>query len=230
MSTSDASNLRQRRGHASAADSSKSGNAAANGKLEDKPILELLESPAMPWYLRPDALIAWAFLLVGAISRFYDIGEPRLIVFDETHFTKFLTWYWSGHYFVDIHPPLAKGVFALVLKYLTDFKGAREDHVKWWTNDGFVGTNDWKLLYEQVGGGAWRCRRWMDENACSLLYSFTSTTALHEHGRGPCPSVPIFDFDVSAVLRRALHHPPPDERSHRHHHDPRRLPDRARCR
>jgi dolichyl-phosphate-mannose--protein O-mannosyl transferase len=36
-----------------------------------------------------------------------------------------LNRYFTGHYFVDIHPPLAKLVFAWVLS-LTPFKGAEE--------------------------------------------------------------------------------------------------------
>ncbi len=58
---------------------------------------------------------------------------PRLLVavFDETHFTKFATWYVTGHYYVDIHPPLAKLVFAWVLQ-ARGFIGAEEEHVVWW--------------------------------------------------------------------------------------------------
>jgi dolichyl-phosphate-mannose--protein O-mannosyl transferase len=85
-------------------------------------------------------------LVVGLVTRLWNIADPRTQVFDETHFTKFATWcerprhhvlrvrdstaaahpvkrvffvvavgrYVSGHYYVDIHPPLAKLVFALV--------------------------------------------------------------------------------------------------------------------
>lgn len=56
--------------------------------------------------------------------------------------------YVSGHYFVDIHPPLAKLVYAAILVAF-GFKGAGELNVKWWTNDGFIGTRDWELLYAE---------------------------------------------------------------------------------
>ena len=69
------------------------------------------------------------------------------------HFTKFSTWYVSGHYFVDIHPPLAKLAFAAVL-WAVGFSGAHETDVKWWTDKGFVGTIDWKLLYDPAYGEA----------------------------------------------------------------------------
>jgi dolichyl-phosphate-mannose--protein O-mannosyl transferase len=55
-------------------------------------------------------------------------------VFDETHFTKFATWYVTGHYYVDIHPPLAKLVFAWVLQ-ARGFIGAEEEQVEWWYVD-----------------------------------------------------------------------------------------------
>ena len=50
----------------------------------------------------------------------------------------------------DIHPPLAKLVFAVVLM-LRGFVGAEEERVVWWGKDGFVGTKDWMLLYVENG-------------------------------------------------------------------------------
>jgi dolichyl-phosphate-mannose--protein O-mannosyl transferase len=79
--------------------------------------------------------VDWAILavlaVVGAVTRFYNIGDPRDIIFDETHFNKFSTWYVSRHYYVDIHPPLAKLAFAAML-WALGFKGAQEDNVRWW--------------------------------------------------------------------------------------------------
>lgn len=48
-----------------------------------------------------------------------------------TGLQKFSTWYITRHYYVDIHPPLAKLAFAALLWYL-GFQGAREDNVRWW--------------------------------------------------------------------------------------------------
>ena len=72
----------------------------------------------------------------------------------QAHFNKFTTWYISQHYFVDIHPPLAKLVFAAVL-YAIGFVGAQEEKIRWWVGadeGGFIGTKDWLLLYEDEYG------------------------------------------------------------------------------
>jgi len=55
---------------------------------------------------------------------------------------------------VDIHPPLAKLAFAVVL-YFLGFKGAQEEKIEWWVEaerGGFIGTKDWLLLYEPEWG------------------------------------------------------------------------------
>ncbi len=72
----------------------------------------------------------------------------------QAHFNKFSTWYVSRHYYVDIHPPLAKLAFALVLHVL-GFEGAKEEKIEWWveaSRGGFIGTKDWLLLYEAEWG------------------------------------------------------------------------------
>jgi hypothetical protein len=51
----------------------------------------------------------------------------------------------------DIHPPLAKLVFAIVL-ILRGFVGAEEERVVWWAPKQFIGTKDWLLLYDQAYG------------------------------------------------------------------------------
>jgi dolichyl-phosphate-mannose-protein mannosyltransferase len=42
------------------------------------------------------------------LTRFYRLAEPPAVVFDEVHFGKFVTWYFTGEYYFDIHPPLGK--------------------------------------------------------------------------------------------------------------------------
>ena len=54
---------------------------------------------------RVDWIVLLLLFVTAGYSRFHDIANPRDVVFDEAHFTKFLTWYASGHYYVDIHPP-----------------------------------------------------------------------------------------------------------------------------
>eukprot|EP00298_Acanthocystis_sp_HF-20_P017090 c21663_g2_i1.p1 GENE.c21663_g2_i1~~c21663_g2_i1.p1 ORF type:complete len:609 (+),score=201.09 c21663_g2_i1:300-2126(+) len=108
------------------------------------------------------SLIDWILVLIlivlATFSRFYQISVPQDIVWDESHFTKFLTWYFTGHYFVDIHPGLAKMIFALVLSF-TSFEGANELKVQWWIKNGFIGTSDWKLLYRDEHGSPYTTLR-----------------------------------------------------------------------
>ena len=75
-----------------------------------------------------DGIIAVVLLVLAAVTRFHRIEDPRSVIFDEAHFNKFTTWYISRHYYVDIHPPLAKLVFAAVL-WVLGFVGAQEDKI-----------------------------------------------------------------------------------------------------
>lgn len=75
-----------------------------------------------------DGIIALVLLVLAAVTRFHRIEDPRSVIFDEAHFNKFTTWYISRHYYVDIHPPLAKLVFAAVL-WALGFVGAQEDTI-----------------------------------------------------------------------------------------------------
>ncbi|KAI9749432.1 MAG: hypothetical protein M1815_002539 [Lichina confinis] len=54
-----------------------------------------------------------AFVIVTALAfatRFYGLGHPNQVVFDEVHFGKYL----RRTYFFDVHPPLGKLLFALM--------------------------------------------------------------------------------------------------------------------
>ncbi len=51
-------------------------------------------------------------LILGIATRFYHFGQPNQIVFDEIYFSKFVTDYFKGEYYFDIHPPLAKLLMA----------------------------------------------------------------------------------------------------------------------
>ncbi|KAK7521655.1 protein O-mannosyl-transferase 1 [Phyllosticta citriasiana] len=46
------------------------------------------------------------------ISRFWNIGHPDQVVFDEVHFGKFASHYLQRTYFFDVHPPFGKLLFA----------------------------------------------------------------------------------------------------------------------
>ena len=53
-----------------------------------------------------------AVFLVSLTLHFVGIWHPREAVFDEVHFGKFVSGYFTGEYFFDIHPPLGKLMIA----------------------------------------------------------------------------------------------------------------------
>ncbi|KAI9825956.1 MAG: hypothetical protein M1826_006847 [Phylliscum demangeonii] len=52
--------------------------------------------------------------LLAVATRFYGLGHPKEVVFDEVHFGKFASYYLQRTYFFDVHPPLGKLLFALM--------------------------------------------------------------------------------------------------------------------
>ena len=56
----------------------------------------------------PHPSILLLLLGLGVVTRFYGLGWPREVVFDEVHFGKFVSGYVKSEYFFDIHPPLGK--------------------------------------------------------------------------------------------------------------------------
>ncbi|GAA5816412.1 hypothetical protein MFLAVUS_009941 [Mucor flavus] len=61
--------------------------------------------------------------IMSFFTTFYMIWFPALVVFDEVHFGKFASYYIERTFFFDVHPPLAKLMFAAV-GYLSGFNGA----------------------------------------------------------------------------------------------------------
>jgi dolichyl-phosphate-mannose-protein mannosyltransferase len=57
-------------------------------------------------------------ILAAIVTRFYHFGQPNQIIFDEVYFPKFATDYFTGNYYFDIHPPLAKLMMAGTAKLL----------------------------------------------------------------------------------------------------------------
>jgi dolichyl-phosphate-mannose-protein mannosyltransferase len=51
-------------------------------------------------------------ILVALLTRFWELFTPNAVVFDEVYFKAFAGHYLDGRYFFDIHPPLAKLIFA----------------------------------------------------------------------------------------------------------------------
>ncbi len=63
----------------------------------------------------------WVIIFLGLATRFMFFGQPNEVVFDEVHFGKFVSGYYTGEYFFDIHPPLGKLMIAGFAKFF-DFK------------------------------------------------------------------------------------------------------------
>lgn len=62
-------------------------------------------------------------LIVFTLSiRCFNLSWPNSVVFDEVHFGGFATKYMNGEFFLDVHPPFAKMMYAFV-SYIAGFKG-----------------------------------------------------------------------------------------------------------
>ncbi|CDH55799.1 mannosyltransferase 1 [Lichtheimia corymbifera JMRC:FSU:9682] len=75
------------------------------------------------------ALTAWALYI-----RLWRISQPSSVVFDEVHFGGFASKYIKTRFFMDVHPPLAKMLIALVAKLAGfdggfDFKDIGKDYI-----------------------------------------------------------------------------------------------------
>ena len=88
---------------------------------EENRDLALAASPPVPPEAGPSHRPKWTLLealalglliLVGAGLRFWNLGEPDAIVFDETYFVQQAQQYLSGVDFMDPHPPFAKWMIA----------------------------------------------------------------------------------------------------------------------
>lgn len=74
------------------------------------PIVE--EEIAPPAWIRTDTLVLAILIAAALVTRFWHLGYPAEIVFDEVHFVAQARQYLHGEWFLDPHPPLAKLVIA----------------------------------------------------------------------------------------------------------------------
>lgn len=58
----------------------------------------------------------WIILALSLATHFVFFGYPPETVFDEVHFGKFVSAYFTGEYYFDIHPPLGKLLVAGIAK------------------------------------------------------------------------------------------------------------------
>ena len=57
----------------------------------------------------------WLLIIIcflALVTRFWNLGYPAEVVFDEVHFGKFVSGYFTHQYYFDIHPPLGKMMIA----------------------------------------------------------------------------------------------------------------------
>jgi Gpi18-like mannosyltransferase len=96
---------------------------------------DYVEEPATapPW-IATDTIIISALLIVAACTRFWHLGHPSEIVFDEVHFVAQGRHYLHGESFLDPHPPLAKLVIALGILIFGDHP------VGWRVGNATIGT------------------------------------------------------------------------------------------
>lgn len=60
-------------------------------------------------------------VIASLVTHFLFFGQPRETVFDEVHFGKFISGYFTHEYFFDIHPPLGKLMIS-GMGYITGFQ------------------------------------------------------------------------------------------------------------
>lgn len=69
-----------------------------------------------------ERLVVVFLALFSAAVRLWNLSDPNSVVFDEVHFGKFASKYIKGVFFTDVHPPLAKMLYAGVAS-LAGFNG-----------------------------------------------------------------------------------------------------------
>jgi dolichyl-phosphate-mannose-protein mannosyltransferase len=72
-------------------------------------------------------MILFVITALSTLTHFIFFGHPNGVVFDEVHIGNYLTNYWQGTYFFDVHPPLAK----LLLAFFGYIIGADKVNVDW---------------------------------------------------------------------------------------------------
>lgn len=67
-------------------------------------------------FLKSKNFLIIILVILGLTTRLIFLDHPNELVFDEVHFGKFVSAYFTGEYYFDIHPPLGKLLIALGAK------------------------------------------------------------------------------------------------------------------
>ncbi|HQM35126.1 MAG TPA: phospholipid carrier-dependent glycosyltransferase [Candidatus Paceibacterota bacterium] len=67
-------------------------------------------------FLQQEWVLILILLVLASLTRFLYLGHPNQTVFDEVYFAKWVTNYYDGEFYFDIHPPLAKMMLATLAK------------------------------------------------------------------------------------------------------------------
>ncbi|MGH7934355.1 MAG: phospholipid carrier-dependent glycosyltransferase [Candidatus Binataceae bacterium] len=88
---------------------------------------------ALPW-LTTDTIVLVVLVAVAAALRFWNIGHPHEIVFDEVHFVGQARHYLHAEPFLDPHPPIDKLIIALGIMVFGDHSSS------WRVGNAMLGT------------------------------------------------------------------------------------------
>jgi dolichyl-phosphate-mannose-protein mannosyltransferase len=107
-------------------------------------------------------------IVFGFVSRAFLIAWPPYCVFDEVYFGNFTNFYMQRRHFIDVHPPFAKLLFALVgyvcgYNGTIDFEGSIRDEYKdrFYVNFRFVSASI--LCHYSIS--------WVYDNACEWIFA-----------------------------------------------------------
>ncbi|KAI8138246.1 glycosyltransferase family 39 protein [Fennellomyces sp. T-0311] len=79
--------------------------------------------PRLKSFAKNDWMIVGCLTVWACYIRLWKIWQPSSVVFDEVHFGGFASKYINTRFFIDVHPPFAKMLIALVAK-LSGFDGS----------------------------------------------------------------------------------------------------------
>lgn len=94
------------------------------GDIREFPLAELSEEVVQNRTLptSKERILIGVLITMALVVRASNLQNPNSVVFDEVHFGKFAAHYINRNFFMDVHPPLAKMLFAAA-GYIGGFKG-----------------------------------------------------------------------------------------------------------